>query len=59
LSTLAATARKRKPALPELPKLIEKYYADLRDLAHQNVMFETGMRHAFHALLASSGRWSA
>jgi hypothetical protein len=39
LSIPAVTPRKRKPALP---KLIEKYYADLADLAHQNVMFSGG-----------------
>ncbi len=36
-----ATSRKRKSALP---KLIEKYYADLKDLAHQNVLYEMGTR---------------
>jgi predicted helicase len=44
---------KRKSSLP---KLIEKYYADLRDLAHQNVMYEMGTRPAFHALLQAVGK---
>jgi hypothetical protein len=39
-----------------LPKLIEKYYADLADLARQNVLFEMGTRPAFHALLAAAGK---
>src|SRR5438874_2886376 len=44
-----------------LPKLIEKYYADLADLARQNVLFEMGLRQPFHALLAAAGkehRWT-
>lgn len=45
--------RKRKTTLP---KLIEKYYADLKDFAHQNVMYEMGVRPAFHALLAAAGK---
>jgi hypothetical protein len=58
LSTAAETRRKRKSALP---KLIEKYYADLKDLAHQNVMYEMEVRPAFHALLDAAGKeagWS-
>ncbi|HEX5105127.1 MAG TPA: hypothetical protein VFV87_15010 [Pirellulaceae bacterium] len=39
-----------------LPKLIDKYYADLADLARQNVLFEMGTRPAFHALLAAAGK---
>ena len=39
-----------------LPKLIEKYYADLADLARQNVLFEMGLRQPFHALLAAAGK---
>src|SRR5688572_19159699 len=39
-----------------LPKLIEKYYADLADLAHQNVLFEMGTRSAFFALLHAAGK---
>ena len=53
LSTPASTPRKRKTTLP---RLIEKYYADLGDLAHQNVMYEMGTRPAFHALLAAAGK---
>jgi hypothetical protein len=53
LTTPAATPRKRKSSLP---KLIEKYYADLKDLAHQNVMYEMGTRTAFFALLAVAGK---
>src|SRR5262245_18999003 len=44
-----------------LPKLIEKYYADLADLARQNVLFEMGTRQAFYRLLADAGkehRWT-
>lgn len=48
-----ATSKKRKSALP---KLIDKYYADLKDLAHQNVLYEMGTRPAFHALLAAAGK---
>ncbi len=47
------TARPRKS---KLPKLIDKYYADLGELTHQNVMYEMGTRPAFHALLAAAGR---
>jgi hypothetical protein len=32
-----------------LPKLIDKYYADLTDLARQNVFVEMGTRTAFFA----------
>src|SRR5947209_15356303 len=39
-----------------LPKLVEKYYADLTDLARQNVLFEMGTRQPFHALLAAAGK---
>ena len=39
-----------------LPKLIDKYYADLADLARQNVLFEMGLRQPFHALLAAAGK---
>jgi hypothetical protein len=39
-----------------LPKLIERYYADLADFAKQNVLFEMGTRHAFHRLLADAGK---
>jgi len=42
--------------MPSLPKLIEKYYADLADLARQNVLFEMGLRQPFHALLAAAGK---
>jgi hypothetical protein len=45
----------RKGKTP-LPKLIQKYYSDLSDLAHQNVMYEMGARAAFHALLAAAGK---
>ena len=40
----------------KLPGLIDKYYADLADLAHQNVLFEMGLRQPFHALLAAAGK---
>jgi hypothetical protein len=53
--TTPATPRKRKTK-PTLPKLIQKYYADLGDLAHQNVMYEMGTRPAFHALFAAAGK---
>jgi hypothetical protein len=39
-----------------LPKLIDKYYADLADLAKQNVFVEMGTRTAFFALLHAAGR---
>lgn len=39
-----------------LPKLIDKYYADLADLARQNVFVEMGTRTAFFALLHSAGK---
>src|SRR5882724_6165875 len=39
-----------------LPKLIEKYYAELADLARQNVLFEMGTRPAFFALLQAAGK---
>jgi hypothetical protein len=51
-------AKKRKATLPTL---IAKYYADLKELAHQNVMYEMGVRPAFHAPLAAAGkehRWT-
>jgi hypothetical protein len=54
LSTPAPTPK--RPRKPTLPKLIEKYYADLRELARQHVMYEMGVRPAFHALLAAAGR---
>jgi predicted helicase len=44
-----------------LLKLIDKYYADLADLARQRVMFEMGLRHAFHRLMADAAkphRWT-
>jgi hypothetical protein len=48
-------AKSKKPRNPLL-KLIEKYYADLQDLAHQNVLYEMGTRPAFHALLAAAAK---
>jgi len=52
---MAKTGRtnRRKPSLP---KLIDKYYADLADLARQNVFVEMGTRTAFFALLHAAGR---
>jgi len=44
-----------------LLKLIDKYYADLAELARQHVLFEMGTRHAFHRLMADAGkphRWT-
>jgi hypothetical protein len=38
-----------------LPKLIDKYYADLADFARHNVLFEMGTRSAFFALLHAAG----
>lgn len=49
----AAKPRSRRTSLA---KLIEAYYAALGDLAHQNVMYEMGVRPAFHALLAAAGK---
>jgi hypothetical protein len=55
-----AATEKAKPARnkakSKLPKLIEQYYAELAELAHQNVMYEMGTRTAFHNLLAGAGR---
>lgn len=48
-------SKRRKTSLP---KLIEKYYADLADFARQNVLFEMGTRHAFHRLMADAGKES-
>lgn len=48
-------AQKRKPAT-KLSKLIEQYYADLKDLAHQNVLNEMGTRTAFFNLLRDFGK---
>lgn len=53
LSMPAATPRQRTKTLSTL---IEQYYADLQDLAHQNVMYEMGTRPAFHALLQAAGK---
>ncbi|MCY2991145.1 MAG: hypothetical protein NTY19_25185 [Planctomycetota bacterium] len=39
-----------------LLKLIDKYYADLAELAIQRVLFEMGIRHAFHRLMADAGK---
>ena len=52
---MAKTSRttRRKSSLP---KLLEKYYADLADLARQNVFVEMGTRTAFFALLHAAGR---
>ena len=57
---MAKTGRANRRKSP-LPKLIDKYYADLADLAKQNVLFEMGTRHAFHRLMADAGkehRWT-
>ena len=53
MTTPAEAPRKRKSTLP---KLIEKYYADREDLARQNVLFESGISPAFHAMLAGAGK---
>lgn len=55
LPTAPLPSRKPKPAA-KLPKLIDKYYAALKDLAHQHVLYEMGTRPAFHALLAEVGK---
>jgi hypothetical protein len=52
---------KAKKSKSSLPKLIERYYADLAEFASQNVLFEMGTRHAFHRLMADAGkeyRWT-
>ena len=46
----------RSKSKSKLPKLIDQYYADLAELAHQSVMYESGTRTAFHNLLAGAGR---
>lgn len=53
MATRTAKPRKRKNTLPAL---ITDYYAALKDLAHQNVMYEMGTRPAFHALLQAVGK---
>jgi hypothetical protein len=52
---MAKAAKPKKPTNP-LPRLIEKYYAELKDLAHQNVLYEMGTRPAFHAPCAGNHR---
>jgi predicted helicase len=44
----------RKPR--SLSQLIADYYAALKDLAHQNVLYEMGVRPAFHFLLQTEGK---
>ena len=51
----APTAKPRKKK-SSLARLIEQYYLDLKDLAHQNVMYEMGTRPAFHTLLHGAGK---
>ncbi len=51
--TPSAKSKKSKSALP---KLIDQYYADLKDLAHQNVLYKMSTRTAFHNLLAGAGK---
>ncbi|HEX8523802.1 MAG TPA: hypothetical protein VF669_16215 [Tepidisphaeraceae bacterium] len=51
-----STTRNPRNKKSQLPRLIEKYYADLKDLTHQNVMYEMGTRPAFHALLQAAGK---
>jgi predicted helicase len=56
-----AKVAKAKKSKNTLPKLIERYYADLAEFARQNVLFEMGTRHAFHRLMADAGkeyRWT-
>ena len=47
---------KPRASRSKLPKLIEAYYADLKDFTHQNVLHELGTRRGFEALLAAAGR---
>jgi hypothetical protein len=57
---MAKTGRTNRPK-NSLQRLIERYYADLAEFAHQNVLFEMGTRHAFHRLMADAGkehRWT-
>ncbi len=52
---------KAKKSKSSLPKLIERYYADLAEFTRQNVLFEMGTRYAFHRLMADAGkehRWT-
>jgi hypothetical protein len=53
LTTPAAKPRTKPKALPQL---IADYYAALKDLAHQNVLYEMGVRPAFHFLLQTEGK---
>lgn len=52
-ATTSSSPRSRKS---QLPKFIEKYYAELAELAQQNVMYEMGTRPATHSLLAAAGK---
>lgn len=52
---MAKTGRTTRRPNP-LAKLIDKYYADLAELARQNVFAEMGTRTAFFALLHAAGR---
>jgi predicted helicase len=56
-----AKVAKAKARKTSLPKLIERYYADLAEFTRQNVLFEMGTRQAFHRLMADAGkeyRWT-
>ena len=46
----------RTKSKSKLPNLVQQYYAELNELARQNVMYEMGTRTAFHNLLAGAGR---
>jgi predicted helicase len=50
------TAKPARSKSSKRQNLISKYYAELAELAHQNVMYEMGTRTAFHNLLAGIGR---
>jgi hypothetical protein len=52
---VSKTGKTTKPK-GALARAIAEYYADLKELAHQNVMYEMGTRTAFHNLLAKAGR---
>lgn len=47
---------KRRTKKSALPKLIERYYADLQEFADHKVLFEMGTQQAFHRLMADAGK---
>lgn len=48
-------SRSPNPA-KRLAKLIDKYYSEMKELAHQMVLHEMGVRAPFHVLLAEAAK---